>query len=336
MAEDTDRIHWMSKIRMGETDADTRGNRTNRKANVSNMKPASLALVNVYQLINRASAERFAKKQAASARGGKQKKGAGEKRVKGPGVYWYNVPHVATSELYGETLNQFGTLMKKEGEEKSAYNSRNASFFASHKLKSPMSTEGTGSQNTRFTPGAGPAAGAAGTSKKKTKQEVDAEEIERQKAVREQHMRDQEAAKEVERKAHANDPLWQLWDIVKHENAGKKGKEPITTTPSFGKYESDPKYRERSPVDEPERIKAAIAYAKKNKLLVHDAKNPPIVAVQTTTFQPPKYYFIRSDIANEVPRRKMMAKSQMKRTPVRKPVGNKKRKVVMKKKGGKR
>ena len=130
--------------------------------------------------------------------------------------------------------------------------------------------------------------------------------------------------------------MWQLWDVVKRENAGKKGNEPITTTPSYGKYENNPNYSERKPLDEPERIKEAIAYAKKNKLLVHDAKNPPIVAVQTTTFQPPKFYFIRNDIAGAVPRRRKLVKSQMKRSPMRKPVGNKKRKVVMKKKGGKR
>jgi hypothetical protein len=337
MAEDTGRIHWMSKIRLDETDKDTRGNRTNRKATTSNMQPASLALVNVYQLINKSTAERFAKKQKVGGKVGGQKVG-GVKQPKGPGIYWYNTPHVATSELDGEMLNQYGTLMKREGEDSSTYNKRNAAFFSSRKLKSPTSQEpGQGSINKRFTPGAaGAEPGTAGSSKKKSRQEVEAEEIERQKAVREQSMRDAEAAKESERAAHANNPLWQLWDIVKKVNAGKRGKEPIATTPSYGKYENDPNYRERSPLDEPDRIKAAIAYAQKNKMLTHDAKNPPIVAVQTTMSQPPKYYFIRSDVANGVPRRKKLTKPQMKRSLMKKPVGNKKRKVVMKKKGGKR
>jgi len=295
-------------LRLGERDTDTR---KSGRSPVT-MLPARLAIVNVYQLDDKIKV------------GGKRDKSKGKKGGKKSSVpidqtplyikYGYDLP--AVKEEDGVALNAKGYPARKPEEDKSTYNKR---VFAWANKK------GLINKNTQ--PKAKP----------KSKEEIEKEKaeqdlIENSKKIRES--RDQADA--LVREMNKKQPRWILWDIVK----AKK----IKTEPTVSYYEQHKDEYERLDPNEEnlERIKQSIANAQRANILKTKQGEPAtIIAIMPTQLQPPTAFYIRKNVLQPMPRRKKMARTIVKRplkaTVKKHPVshGNKRR-VVMKKKGGKR
>jgi len=97
---------------------------------------------------------------------------------------------------------------------------------------------------------------------------------------------------------------------------------------SLKKYKDNTNYSQKMPNEDFEDIKRAIKAAVDDKRM-----DNPVVAISTATKNPPQWYFIKNDLSY---RRRKNIKSNVRRPILKlKNTGNK-RKVVMKKKGGKR
>lgn len=322
---DMDAITSEWKVRFGETDKDTRDNRVKRKASVTTLVP-KLAIVNVYQLINKKSrrlAERRGKVKGGSTKSTTQ---TGERMPKGlrPGAYGFMLP--AKEEYDGVLINEYGNPVTRDNEGKHEYNSRVAQWRREHGFAGNTGHE-------KYVKGEKkPSAGSQSNKKqeqKKTQEQEEAEDEER-RSFREKHQAAQDEAERLVREKHAKEPRYILWERAKPRALN------IYTSPSERFYEIDPNYSMRDPETDFDELMRIMSGLQKNKILPRkkdDTKNPPIVMIQTSLSQPPRAFFIRNDVSY---RRRKGSKVQARRLPMKKiPHGNKKRKVVMRK-GGKR
>jgi hypothetical protein len=319
------RREW--KLSFGETDADTRDKRVNRKASVTTLSP-KLAIVNVYQLINKRSRTLHNKRGVVNK--GKQGKmgrpsGTGKQpKAVDPGVYGYKLPAQYEGDN-GELLNMYGNPITTQDESRHEYNTRVAEWRRQHKLDVKPKT------------------GTAPPHGNKSKSPPQSEEPTEAQAEAGVNYKAAEAEAKTKRDAYnATLPNFKLWEIVKSENAQARSMGDtrrdgaIRTDPSFGSWKNDKRYSQRDPVADYDRLVRAINTLKAERKLKNPTVKgeiPPIVAIQPSTGRPPQWYFVRNDISES--RKRKMVKVQAKR-PVKKllPHGNK-RKVVMRK-GGKR
>jgi|WetSurMetagenome_2_1015567.scaffolds.fasta_scaffold07672_2 hypothetical protein len=315
IVDDTVSRKW--SIRFGETDKDTRGNRSDRKASVTTLTP-KLAIVNVYELINKRSrrlAERGRKPKGSSgsSTGGKA---TGEKKIN-PGVYGFMMP--AFEEYDGVMINEFGNPVTKDDESRGEYNPRVAKWRRDHGFAGEQGHE-------KYVKGEKPASTSQGN-KSKAQTKTAQEEIEHEER-RKQHIasRDEQAeeAERLVKEQRKNDPRYMLASRAKALN--------IYTTPTNSRYELDTvHYSERDPLKKGDVLSLinTMKSLEAKKLLPRkqgDIKDLPIVAISSTAGGAPTMYYVRNEFAE---RRKKMSKVQTKRH------GNKRR-VVMKKKGGRR
>jgi hypothetical protein len=304
------------KIRFGEDDSDTRDNRKGRKANVTTLSP-KLAIVNVYELHNKRSSRLAAKKAAQ----GIKKKGTGQKaprqpkqkKVINPGSYGYRLDPY--QEVNGEMLNVLGNPVTIAGEDRKTYNRRVADWRRKKGLPVNVTPEETP------------------TSTKPT-QEEEAAAAEQQTFREDLKQQKEDAARKLKEK-QAKEPRYILGALVrKYKINTESGIKRFETPKDKGGVKEE--YSQRNPLDPSDAVKIekAIMNGIKEKRIPQPKGQPPaIVAIQTTTAEPPKWYYVRNDLS-ESRKRKMMrvkAKRPMKSIPH----GNKRR-VVMKRKGGKR
>lgn len=307
MADETINRRW--NVRFGETDKDTRGNRTDRKASVTTLTP-KLAIVNVYQLFNKRS-------RKLAERGRKSRVSPTGEKIKGvsPGVYGYGLP--AYEEKNGELLNEKGNPVTRDGESKHEYNSR------VYKWRVDKGLEGKRTEGKKETP-APQANKGKPQSQRKAQEEEEEEDRKRRREISIREAADEAARLLKENKVR--DPRW----ILTSKAEGLK----VHTTSNVGMYEVGPleaKYSKRDPSDPREyaSIMKTLVALKNKKLLppTKAEKEPPIVAIRKTSLEPIKYYYIKNELIES--RRKKTTKVQVKRQ-------GSKRKVVMKKKGGRR
>jgi hypothetical protein len=292
-------------LRLGETDKDTR---KSGRSPVT-MLPARLAIVNVYQLADKIKVG-GKKDKAKKGKKGNQTNKAPDQM---PLAVRYGYGLVAVSEEDGVALNENGYPATLPQEDKSTYNKRVFGW---------LNKTGRMNKNTQTKFG------------KKSEEQAGKDstgEAVNDEAKNLREMRDRNDANV--RAENAKQPRWILWEIVK---ANK-----IKTEPTVSKYENDEvNYSRRDPTADFDKIKRAIANAKKDGRLITKAGQPPnIVAIQPTMLQPPTAFYIKNDIS-ESRKRKLMhskVKRPLKASVKKHPVshGNKRR-VVMKKKGGKR
>ena len=307
------------KIRFGEDDSDTRDNRKGRKSTVTTLSP-KLAIVNVYELFNKRSSRLEAKRTAQGVR----KKGTGDGKTKAPkepkqpkvinpGAYGYRLgPY---QEVNGEMLNVSGNPVTIAGEDRKTYNRRVAEWRRKKGLPVSVPTEET-------------------TASTKPTQEEEATAAEQKKFKDSFREQQEDAARKLKEK-RATEPIYILGGLVKkHGIRTESGIKKYETPQSQGGFKEA--YSQRDPLNanDAERIQRAIANALKEKRLPQPKGQPPaIVAIQPTTSEPPKYYYIRNDLSENRKRKMMAVKAKR---PVKNVSHGNKRKVVMKKKGGKR
>lgn len=305
------------KIRFGEKDSDTRGA---DRAPVE-MLPSRLAIVNVYQLYNKhvtggvGQKRRYPEPEKGK---GKGKNAGGVKQEKTGGTYRWQKEKQLAGTIGDTDYDLFGHPMPVEGETRSEYNKRTFAFLNKY--------------NGVELPGAIYRVITESSKAKKSKQdEANKNNAQRDENLNKTKKEQDEVAEQRLKEERENNPLYVLWKLVRDEK--------IHTEPSYGKYEKNPDYSMRDPNNPNDvlDIKNAIKNAIKEKRLPQKPGQPhAIIAVQTTMSMPPKYYFIRNDLSTS--RKRKLILSKVKRPMLKKkPIthGNKRR-VVMKKKGGKR
>lgn len=319
VVNDTVSRKW--SIRFGETDKDTRGNRSDRKASVTTLTP-KLAIVNVYELINKRSrrlAERGRKPKGSSGTS------TGEKKAKGinPGEYGFMLP--AVDEYDGVMVNAYGNPVTKDEESRGEYNPRVAKWRRDHNFAGNVGHE-------LYVKGKKPSAESQGNKKQEAKKSQEEEEVE-DKDKRKFKEKQQAAQDESERLVAEQRAKQPPYILLSRSDALN-----VYSSPTESRYEMDPAYSRRDPEEDFDFLMRVISGLQKDKILPRkkdDIKNPPIVMIQTTKSKsvPPRAFYVRNDISY---RRRKGSKVQVKRLPMKKiPQGNKKRKVVMRK-GGKR
>ena len=123
--------------------------------------------------------------------------------------------------------------------------------------------------------------------------------------MREENMKIEQTLK----KSRSQQPYYILWDLVK--------KMKIRTEPSLIKYELDPNYSRRDPVEDFDRLMRLIKNIQNDGTLPQEKGEPPvIVAIQSTFALPPRWYYVRNDISEG--RKKRPVKPKSKRKPVKK------------------
>jgi len=310
------------KIRFGEKDSDTRGA---DRAPVE-MLPSRLAIVNVYQLYNKhvlggvGQKRRYPEPEKGKGKGkGKNADGnKPEKKEKTGGTYRWGMEKIKSGTIGNVDYDMFGHPMPVEGETRSEYNKRTFAFLNKY--------------NGIELPGAIYRVITESSKAKKAKQdEANKNNAQRDENLNKTKKEQDEVAEQRLKEERAGNPLYILDKLVKENK--------IHTEPSYGRYEKNPDYSMRDPNNPNDviDIKNAIKNAIKEKRLPQKPGQPhAIIAVQTTMSTPPKYYFIRNDLSTS--RKRKLILSKVKRPMLKKkPIthGNKRR-VVMKKKGGKR
>lgn len=310
------------RVRFGETDNDTRG--SDRKD--VTVLPARRTIINVYQLFNKLTAQATGKrKQAPMGRppSGKKSKQEREKteatqqeekrRTRRSKTHFYD-EDVYWKTIDGEKVNTFKLPFKRPGEVQSEYNARATEFarvqqyvkknpdYAGFKLEetvTELNEPGKPARSPPATPEISMGAGIVRSAKEVAKEKV--------KAIRYDDTTD-------------TGKLYTLGGIAKAEKI-----------PTQKKVVTDLAYSERNPVDDYDTIRKAINVAKaENKIR---SPTPAIIAVAPLERNPPTAYYIRNDLSY---RRKRHIVSKIKRHV--KPAAriSKKRRVVIKRKGGKR
>ena len=136
---------------------------------------------------------------------------------------------------------------------------------------------------------------------------------EREMAERVRWMRDaRDEADRLVREKHSRDPHYILWDLVK--------KMKIRVEPTLSKYELDPSYSRRDPIEDFDKLMGAIKNMRRDGMLPQPkGERPAIVAIQTLLSMPPRWYYVRNDISEW--RKKKSAKPKSKRKIIKKKKG---------------
>lgn len=309
------------KPRFGETDKDTRGP---DRLPVTAL-PSRLAIINVYELIRKTAFEGSAyKKKQAQQKGKGQGKSGG--RPKGPSFAGYGEPRIQAGTIGGIDYDTRGYPMEFEGETRHDYNSRANKFV--YKYRSILLPGVTGE---RVVTEAKPV-----KSKKPKPEKTELKKVQEKEAVenvittedRNAIINARLDAEMKIREQHKNEPLYILWNKVKYYQ--------IRATPNESTIAPN-KYIRKDPNNEIEfeEIKEAFKKAIANKLIPQKPGQPSaIIPVQASMMTPPKAYYISNEL--NALRRKKFVHPKAKRPlnhMAKKPYGNK-RKVILKKKGG--
>jgi len=307
------------RVRLGETDKETRG--SNRKS--VTILPARRTIVNVYQLLNKLSTSTgIKKKQSPVGRppSGKQTSKeksemfAGEQEIKRrtrrSKTHFFD-QDVLWKTIDGTQVNTFKLPFKKPGEIQSEYNPRAYEFVRIQK----------NNKNPDY----------ADFKFEETVTDI-VNEQRPQSHVREPQVNvgkdittakaEADAARRSIRYDETTDTgkINVLGSIVRGEGI-----------PTQRKVVNDPAYTDYNPVEDFERVKRAIMVAKaENKI---KGPNPAVIAIKKDERSQPTTYYIRNDLSY---RRKKHVKPTLKRRIIKKSSSDIKRKVIMKKKGGKR
>jgi|WetSurMetagenome_2_1015567.scaffolds.fasta_scaffold76692_5 hypothetical protein len=135
--------------------------------------------------------------------------------------------------------------------------------------------------------------------------QIEREMKEKFMSMREENMKIEQALK----KSRSQQPYYILWDLVK--------KMKIRTEPTLSKYELDPNYSRRDPVEDFDKLMRTIKNMRSDGTLPQERGEPPaIVAIQSTFSLPPRWYYVRNDISEG--RKKKTVKPKSKRKPVKK------------------
>lgn len=168
---------------------------------------------------------------------------------------------------------------------------------------------------------------------KSTKQTAE-EEKKKQEIKRAAHMSATEKEFAESKKEHKDDVDWILWDIA------RKNRIPSDTNESYVVLDST--YRKYNSIDDFALIKRYIEYAKANKLLKGTRKDAPIIAIQPTLSKPPIAYYV-NELVRTYARKKKHTITKVKRLLKlpklafrKKGTTQKKRKVIVKRKSGRR
>lgn len=106
------------------------------------------------------------------------------------------------------------------------------------------------------------------------------------------------------RESRSRQPQYILWDLVK--------KMKIRIEPALSRYEINPNYSRRDPVEDFDRLMRAIKNMRDDGTLPQQKGEPPaIVAIQSILSSPPRWYYVRNDISEG--RKKKSAKPKSKR-----------------------
>jgi len=309
------------KPRFGETDKDTRG--SDRLP--VNALPSRLAIINVYELIRKKKVGGSAdKKQRAQQKGKGQGKSGGRppKKEKQSGFARYGEKRIQAGVIEGIAYDTEGFPMPFEGETKHDYNSRATKFINTYQ-STPL-------------PGVLGRVVFERKSAKPKKPKPDKAELkktqEEESNIITQEQRNAAANARIDadikiREQHKNEPLYILDAKVRRYQ--------IRATPNEATIPPN-KYIRKDPNDdiEFEEIKEAFKKAIANKMIPQRPGQPAaIIPVKASMMTPPKIYYISNEL-NALRRKKFMRSKAKRPLPmVKKPYGNK-RKVVLKKKGG--
>lgn len=310
------------RVSFGETDNETRGNR-DKKASIT-ILPARRTVINVYQLFNKltkggkkekpmgrpvTNPETKRRKEERTASSKKSKTEEPKEFVRKSTTHFYDPDEYVTT-IDNERINTFGLPFKKEGETPSQYNVRANAFVQEQRIKgNPDYKHFKFEETTYKTVG-------------KEKKPVSEHEAPVNMKGNINAAQKQAASKRQEITYDETTDTGKLNTLKKLTKDLKiPVQKNVVTSPAYG---------ERSPLDDYDRIKRAISIAAQEGKI--GGPNSAIIAVSPTPNNPsipPKYYFVRNDLSY---RRKKMIRPTLKR----KPIAGKKRKVVIKKKGGKR